>query len=140
MTELTVTAAQVGAVDPIKAEIKSYIAAEALTKGDPVYILTAGTVGKADANAAEPAPQFRGIALQTVGAGQAVDVLHDGEVYGFDLSGLDVGDATYLSDTVGKLDDAAGSVTVVTGRVSVMTDKNATKVLRVFTQWEADWV
>lgn len=137
MADITVTAAQIGLVDPIKANVRSYIAAEAIAKGQAVYILTSGKVGVADANAAGK-QQFRGVALNAAGAEQAVDVCHEGEIYGFTLTG-NVGTLAYLSDTAGALADAAGTMTVRVGRVSCLNDKNLTKVLRVFTQWDADW-
>jgi hypothetical protein len=137
MADITVTAAKVGLVDPEKATVRSYIATETITKGQAVYILTTGKVGLADANAAGKI-QFRGIALNGGGAGQAIDVLHDGEVYGFTLSG-NADAKIYLSNTAGALADAAGGTSVVCGRIVCLTDSSLTKVLRVFTQWETDW-
>lgn len=137
MADIVVTAARVGLIDPIKATVRSYIATETITKGQAVYILTTGKVGVADANASGK-QQFRGIALNGGGAGQAIDVLHDGEVYGFTLPG-NAEAKIYLSNTAGALADAAGSMAVVCGRIVCLTDASLTKVLRVFTQWEADW-
>ncbi len=138
MGDITVTAAQVGLVDPLKATVKSYVAAETITKGQAVYITTAGKLGVADANDAGK-QQFRGIALNGGGAGQAIDVVHDGEVYGFDISALNVGALVYLSDTAGALGTTNGTMTVAAGRVSIMADHSATKVLRVFTNWISNW-
>lgn len=139
MAEITVTTASVAVLDPIKSDIRSYFAAEAITAGQAVYFTTAGKVGVADANAAGK-QQFRGIALQSVGAGSAVEVLHQGEINGFGVSALN-GDAfVYLSDTAGVLADAAGTMTVPCGRVLALTNGSLmTKVLRVFVQWEAQW-
>lgn len=137
MADITVTAAQVGLVDPAKATVRSYIATETITPGQAVYILTTGKVGVADANASGK-QQFRGIALNGGGAGQAIDVVHDGEVYGFTLAG-NADSLVYLSDTAGALADANGTMTVVCGRVMCLSDKALTKVLRVFVQWEAQW-
>lgn len=137
MADITVTAAKVGLLDPLKATVRSYIAAETITKGQAVYILTTGKVGVADANAAGK-QQFRGIALNGGGAGQAIDVVHDGEVSGFTLAG-NADSLAYLSDTAGALADAAGTMSVVAGRVMCLSDKDLTKVLRVFVQWEANW-
>lgn len=138
MADLTTTAAQIAPVYPTKANIKSYIAAEAITKGQAVYILAAGTVGVADANAAGK-QQFRGIALNGGGAGQAIDVLHEGEVYGIGVSGLNANVLVYLSDTAGAIADAAGTLTVPAGRVVTLSDKDATKVVYVDVSWLADW-
>lgn len=139
MTVITVTAAQVAPVDPSKASIRNYIAGVALTKGVPVYIDgTTGKVNIADANGSGT-KQFRGITLDAAGAGQAVRVLEAGDVYGFTLSGA-YDSIVYLSDTAGSLDDAAGTVTVICGRVAPMSDNSLTKVLRVATRLDgADW-
>lgn len=138
MAAIVVTAAQVGVIDPIKATIKSYIANAAITKGQACYITTAGKADLCDGNGSGT-KQFRGIALNNVPAGQAVDLLQDGELYGFTLAG-NVDALVYVGDTAGELADSAGTVTIVCGRVSVLTNyPTLTKVLRVFVQWEADW-
>jgi hypothetical protein len=50
------------------------------------------------------------------------------------------GDAVaYLSDTAGALDDAAGTLTVVCGRVLVLPDGNNTKILYVDFSWAYIW-
>ena len=127
MADIALTAAKIGAVDPMKAEIYSFVAAEAITKGQIVYITTSGTAGVADANASGK-QQAVGVALNGVGAGQAVDVLVQGPVYGFTLTSQAYGAALYLSDTVGALADAAGTMTVPCGRVMPLSDKDKTKV------------
>jgi len=138
MADITVTAAEVSLLDPIKAEIGTYIAGVAITKGQAVAFDTSGKVQVADANGSYK--QFRGIALQTVDAGRAVEVVHHGKVSGFTVSSLNGDVLVYLSNTAGKLADAAGSTSVACARVSVLTDApTLTKVLQVFTQWEADW-
>jgi len=138
MADITVTPAKVAAVRPQDSKILSYVATSAITAGDPVYITTAGKAGVADANASGT-KQFRGIALKTVGTGMAVDVLEDGEVYGFTLSG-NADTRVYLSNNVGRIADAAGSTSVTVGRVVCLPDAPTfTKVLRVFTQWATEW-
>ena len=137
MAAVTVTAALVGLVDPLKAKVKTYIAAEAITAGQPVFVDTNGKVQLADANAAGEY-QFRGIALKTVGLGSAVDVLQEGEMYGATLSG-DYDSLVYVADAVGTLDDGVGTVTIPVGRIAPLADKDLTKVLHVFTAWEVVW-
>lgn len=140
MADIDFTSAQVALVDPTKAFVKSYKCAVAITKGQTVYILTNGTIGLADANASAPAPQFRGIALQTGAAGQTIDVCHEGELYGFSVSGLNVGALLYQGDTAGDLADGAGSTTVIAGRVSIVNTPTPTKVIMIRTRWDgADW-
>lgn len=138
MANITVTAAQVGLVDPLKAVVRSYIAAEAITKGQAVYLTTDGKAGVADANAVGKL-QFRGIALNASGAGQAVDVCHEGEMTGFAVSALNGDVMLYLSNDAGLLADAAGGTSVVCARVTALSDKSLTKVIRIFTRWSADW-
>jgi hypothetical protein len=78
--------------------------------------------------------------LQTVGAGSPVEVCEDGELYGFDLSGVNYDAVIYLSNTAGALADSAGGTSVVCGRVNALTDTpTLTKVLRVFVRRSADW-
>jgi len=138
MGDLTVTAANVAVVRPLDAVIRSYIAVAAITAGQAVYFTTAGKAGVADANDSGKI-QFRGIALKTVGAGQAVDVLHEGEIYGFESLG-NADTILYLSNTAGKLATSSGSTAVAAGRVVCLSDSpTLTKVVRVFTRWSADW-
>jgi len=139
MADITVTAAQVAALDPQKSTIEKYIAAVAITKGQAVYLNTSGKAALADANGSGTL-QFRGIALNTVAAGEAVDVLHEGVVAGFGVSSMNGDAIAYLSNTAGALGTAAGSTAVACGRVVVLTDApTLTKALRVFTRWSADW-
>jgi hypothetical protein len=137
MGAVAITAAKIAPVFPDKATIRSYIATETITKGQPLYILTTGKVGVADADAAGKL-QFRGVALNGGAAGQAIDVLQDGECYGFTLSG-NADTFVYVSNDVGEYADAGGGTTIPVGRVVCLADKDLTKVLRVFVQWEADW-
>lgn len=140
MGDITVTAAQVAPLYPDGEKgtiIVSKIAAVTITKGQAVYYLTTGTCGVADANDAGK-QQFRGIALNGGGAGQAIDVLEQGFVAGFTLTG-NADTIIYLSDTAGALGDANGTMNVKVGRVQCLSDKSLTKVLYV-RQWPtADW-
>jgi hypothetical protein len=137
MADITVTAAKVAAIPEVENDIRSYIATEAITAGQAVYILTTGKVGVADANAGGK-QQFRGIALNGGGAGAAISVMHAGEVAGFTLAG-NADALIYLSDTAGALADAAGTMTVVAGRITCRSDADLTKVLRVATSWLVAW-
>lgn len=133
MTALTVTAAQIGAVFPEKAEIYDMLAAVAITKGQAIYRNTSGKAALADANAGSGAHDFVGVALNAAGAGGAVSVLRRGHVYGFDLSGLAYDAPVYVSDTAGALDDAPSATNpVAIGKVEALTDgPTLTKVLYV---------
>ena len=138
MADITVTAAQVGLIDPTKSEIWDYIAAEAITKGQAVYQTTSGTAGVADANAANQ-QQFRGIALNAAGAGQAVAVCKRGALYGYTLTGQDYDDPLYLSDTAGAIADSVGTLTVPVGIVIPIADKDKTKVVYIDARWREDY-
>ena len=128
MTAVALTAAKVSPIYPLEAKIRTRIAAEALTQGDVVYINSNGKVAKSNGGAAGTA-KFRGVAMQTVGAGQSVDVMYEGEIAGYTVSGLAYDAVVYLSDTAGKFDTAAGTVSVIAARVVPMSDKDLTKVL-----------
>lgn len=135
MADIVVTAANVSPIFPRFAKIFSFIAASTVTAGQPVYQTSAGKVAAADANAAG-LQQMRGIALCGGGAGQAIDVLKEGHVAGYTLS--QAYDAQiFLSDTVGVLADAAGTMSVPVGRVVAMSDAALTKVLYVDVDWSA---
>ena len=133
MSAIAVTAAYVALVDPTKATVKSYKAGATITKGQVVAMETDGTIDPANATAGGGYlyEQVVGIALCGGGAGQAIDVVSVGEVYGFTVSGMDSGDIVYVSDTAGSLDTAAGTVTVIVGRISPMFDKDVTEVIRL---------
>lgn len=136
MADIDFTAAQVSPVFPQNCEILSVKLAETVTEGQTAYQLTAGTFGLSDANAAGK-QQFRGIFLDPGGAGQTVRVLKRGHLYGFSVSGLNGDAVLYQSDTAGDMADSAGTMTVVCGRVFVLTD--ATKVVYIDAQWAQVW-
>ena len=138
MADIALTAAQIGACFPDKAEITDMIAAAAITAGQAVYQDTNGKAGVADANASGK-QQFRGIALHAAGAGQAVSVLVRGHVYGFTISGMNGDALAYLSDTAGALADANGTMNVQCGRVTCLPDGNLTKVVYIAADWLRAW-
>lgn len=134
MADITVTAAQVAALFPDRAEIYSFIAAETITAGQAVYFTSAGKAGVADANASGK-QQVRGIALNAASAGSAVDVLKRGAVAGFTLGTYNT--LVYLSDNAGALADAAGTVSAPVGRIVGLSDSALTKALYVDLNWTA---
>src|SRR3990172_3050634 len=114
MTAIAVTTAQAGEVHPQNNEVISVLLAEAVTVLEAAYQLATG-FGIADANASGK-QQFRGIFMQSGAAGDVVRLLKRGAVYGFTVAALDGDAPLYLSDTVGDLDTAVGTMTVVCGR------------------------
>jgi hypothetical protein len=133
MAAIVVTAANVAR--NMDTKTRSYIAAEAITAGQAVYKLAAGTVGVADANASGK-QQYRGIAINGGAAGVPIMVAYFGRVDGFTLDG-NVDTLVYLSDTAGGLDTAAGTMTVPVGRVDMSDD--GTKFLFTDVSWLAQW-
>lgn len=135
MADIALTSAQVRPINPDEAEFHNAMAGEALTKGDIVYFDTAGKAKKADGSAAGTA-NARGVALETVGSGQAVSILKRGLCAGYTVSALNADVQVFISDTAAKLADAAGTVAVPAGRVAIMLDKDNTKVV----YFDFDWL
>jgi hypothetical protein len=138
MTAVALTATQISPADTTP-DIVSVILTASVTAGQAAYQLTTGKFGIADANDSGK-QQFRGIFLQAGAAGQVVPLLRRGLCYGFTVSGLNADDPLYLSDTAGALDTAAGTMTVVCGRVTAMTDTGTlTKVVFINAEWTRIW-
>lgn len=138
MADIALTAAQIAVVFPDKAQIFPFVAAETITAGQVCFVDTAGKLQKADANVSNE-QQARVLALNGGGAGQAIDGLKEGHVYGFTIT--QAYDApVFLSDTVGVIADAAGTLTVPLGIIAPLTDgPTITKVLFFSARWRADY-
>lgn len=134
MAVVAVNGALVRPVLPETAEIIDGIAGAAVTAGQAVYWNTSGNLVLSNAGAAGTA-KFAGIALNTVGIGQAVSVLKRGYLAGYTLTQA-YGAKLYLSNTAGAVDDAAGTVSVLIGAVAAMSDASRTKVA----YFEATWL
>lgn len=127
MADIALNSAQIAPCYADRAEIVNHVAGVDLAAGDLVTFNASGAVIKADANDAG-ANTFRGVALQTVKAGQPVAVLYRGHVYGYTISGLNANAPVYVSDTAGALADAA-SVTKTLIAGYVVTLSNGVKVV-----------
>lgn len=139
MADLTTTPTLIGIIDNFDSKIESYIADAALTAGQAVYTDATSGKSKVASAAASGTAQFRGIALQSVGAGSAVDVLERGRVYGFTVT-QNYDAPLYLSNTSGAIADAAGTVSVPVGRVVPMADSpTLTKVVEIFVDLSAQY-
>jgi Uncharacterized conserved protein (DUF2190) len=101
--------------------IQSFIAGTTITIGDAVYIDANGKAQECNTGTSGH-EQFRGIALDSVSAGQAVGVVVEGFIAGFDLSGLAYDAFVYAQDTNGQIGTAAGTKTVRIGRVVPTSD------------------
>jgi hypothetical protein len=140
MADLALLTGATGAepIWPEKAKIKPVIAGETVANAQAAYLASTGKYGLADANASGK-HQFRGIFLQAAGAGQATSLLERGAIGGYDVSGMAYDAPVYLSDTAGALADAAGTATVIVGRVVPMSDKDLTKVIDIDVSYITVW-
>jgi hypothetical protein len=130
--DLTRIKEEVAIVFPDGNVIRDYVAAVAIEAGQPVYLDSNGKAALADANGSGT-DTFRGIALKTVGAGQAVSVLISGWLSGTGsgITGLAYGASVYVSNSVGELADGAGSTSLLVGKVFPIADKAKSKCLYV---------
>lgn len=139
MAAITATPSQIALVFPSRARVRDVVLAEAVTAGQSIYQANTGKYGLADANAAGK-EQFRGVALSKGAAGQTITICEEGEVAGYDLSGVAYDGAVFLSDTAGGLDSAASATkTVRCGRVVALTDPELTKVVYIKAEPTAAW-
>lgn len=98
-------------------EQMTLVAAEAIEAGAAVLINTSGLFANADASVVGTADVY-GIAVRKVAAGEAVTAVAKGVLGGFDFTAQAYSAKIFLSDTnVGRLGDAAGTVSVTIGRV-----------------------
>jgi hypothetical protein len=111
-----VTAARIRLVQEPWVRQRTLVAAAAIVAGAPVYIDANGKFDNADGSAAGTAGVW-GIALKSTAAGQACTAVRDGSLDGYDLAALAFWAPVFLSDTVGRLADGAGTVSVTVGRV-----------------------
>ncbi len=87
-------------------------AGEALAAGDAVYIDANTKIWKADASADDAAAKAYGIILEAVAVGDWRTVYKSGPFAGYSKAANGL---IYLSDTPGRLGDAAGTVSIVVG-------------------------
>jgi hypothetical protein len=119
MTAMAVTSNEVRALTSHGAVVIPGIAGATVTIGYLVYQAADGDWEHADANSAG-LEGVLGVAVEsydgedTVAAGNALSVCMQGPVSGYDA--LTAGAVYYLSDTVGRLDDAAGTFDRLVGR------------------------
>lgn len=117
MADLNLVTANKVNVGTITVQQHTFVAGEAITAGAPVYLKGAdGKVYNSDADLAG-ANTLWGVATRTVAAGEAVTVVRRGLLDGFDLSALNYGAAVFVSNTGGRLADAAGTASLKVGTV-----------------------
>lgn len=93
------------------------VAFEAILAGAPVFIDPTTAKFKNALGTTAPNARAYGIALRSVGAGESLTALIIGVLDGFTLDAQAYDLPIFLSDTSGRLGDAAGTVSVVVGRV-----------------------
>lgn len=98
------------------------VAQEAITAGAPITIVPSSTGAakfvNSDANSGTAhLKTIAAIATRTVAAGEALTGLKRGILSGFDFSSQAYHAPIYVSDTVGRLADAAGTTSLQIGRV-----------------------
>lgn len=108
------TAARVEVVESIQQDTR--IAAEAITAGAPVRDDGLGLFTNGNGTDATEANVY-GIATRTVAAGMPVTAIRHGVLAGWTTNMPAHGARVYVSDTDGRLADAAGTVSVQVGRV-----------------------
>lgn len=135
VSDITVVAADVNRINTAHDRVIPVVLAATVTAGQVLYQTTTGTFGLADADGSGTT-QPRGIALQGGATGEVVDMLVEGEITGYTLSGLDYDAAVYLSAaTPGALADGAAGSNALIARVFGLTDKDKTRALYVFCDW-----
>lgn len=127
-----VTASRIRVVKSIEQDTAP--AGEAIVAGAPVRRDTSGRWTNANGTNATEALMY-GIATHDALAGEALTAINDGELDGYDLDGLAYGASVFLSDTDGRLADAAGTVSLIVGEVAAAHSQalgsNPDKVLRL---------
>lgn len=109
-------------------------AAVDMDEGTPVYVNSSGKFAKGDASLAGTADVY-GLTTRKVKAGEPVTAIAKGVVGGFDFSSQSYGADIFLSDTEGRVGDAAGTVSTKIGEVIPVYGQprgtNPAKLLRV---------
>lgn len=140
MADLAITVANISVIKPEDAEIVQVVVAETVTAGQPLFFDSNGKGQLADANAAGER-QARCLTLEAGLTNQSISCLKRGFVEGFTLTDQSFDDPIFLSDTVGVLADAAGTVTVPVGLVGPIAKDSSTisKILYLDFRWGADF-
>jgi hypothetical protein len=128
MSAVTNTPASIAPVNTLF-EKRTLIAGADITAGQPIQWDTNGKWILAKSDTAPHSANVY-IALHSVKAGQALEGLRNGDVYGFDLSGLAYQASVFLADD-GSYATTAGTVSVAIGVVAPTSDGSKTKVLFV---------
>jgi len=119
MADIDLTSVEIAALQKNGAVVRPYTAGDTLTVGYLVFIATDGDVEHADGDVDAATARAIGIVVEsfdgetTIAAGNRVSVCVFGPVSGF--SGMTPGANYYVSDTVGRISDAAGTFSRIIG-------------------------
>lgn len=119
MADISLTSAQIAPLVANGAILRRGVAAAALTVGYLCYIDSSGTIQHADANASQAASRAVGVIVASrdgetsIASGDPVTYCVFGPVSGF--SGMTPGTVLYVSDTVGRVADAAATFDRIIG-------------------------
>jgi hypothetical protein len=118
MSDLTFTAKN---IVPLEGAVtRPFVAGGALNVGDSVYMASDGDVEQSDGNVSNAVARSIGVVTAsydgetTIAAGHACTVCVYGPVGGF--TSLTPGNYGYVSNTAGKIADAAGTFNFIVGR------------------------
>lgn len=135
MADINLTTANRVEVVGIPVRQTTLAAGEDITAGAPLTINSTGKFVNSDANGAAPLNTCKAISTRTVKSGQSVTGIQEGDMDGWDLSGLAYGALVYVSDTVGRIGSGSGTASLPLGYVKPATGNPITsshdKVLHV---------
>jgi len=119
MADISLTSVNIAALQPNGAVVRGYTAGSELTVGYLVFIGTDGYIDHADGDVDAATARAIGVVVEsfdgetTVDSGNRASVCVFGPVSGF--SGMTPGANLYVSDTVGRIADAAGTYSRIIG-------------------------
>ena len=92
--------------------VRRYTAGGTITAGQPVAMLAAGTIARAEGASSDPIPDFViGCALKSATSGDRIDVVVFGPIS--NCTAATPGKLIYISDTAGLMDETSTSNGVV---------------------------
>lgn len=97
------------------------LAGEAIVAGAPCTYNSTGKAVNSDANGSSPLNTVKGIATRTVSTGEAVTLIQEGWLDGYNLDSQAFGARLFVSDTTSVLADAAGTASLPVGVVEPVT-------------------
>ena len=133
MADLAITAANV--LKSSNGTIAVLTAAVAITRGQYIYTLAAGTAGLADSNGSTPANTVTGVALAEVGVGQPVPYVPTDTSLTTGFTASAAGVTIYLSsDTAGAATETyadidSGSTVIILGNMLTTTTMKFTPLV-----------